>query len=417
MRLRKAGLHSLEVKRIVVPALIITLMGCGGSRSPSAPKTIAPATVSRAVLVTGLDQPMQYIANSVNAHLAYVLERSGKVRVLVNDALQTTPVLDITGIVYTEGECGLQGMVLAPDFGTSHVFYLQYNTLDGGVIHTRVTRFTMAADDLAASPSGSPVFSVEQPYTNHKGGTVQFGGDGYLYLALGDGGAGNDPGNRAQDPQSLLGKVLRIDPSGDDLPADAENNYRIPKDNPFVGIAGVRGEIWDFGMRNPFRWTVDAKTKALILADVGQDHYEEVDYEPAGKGGRNYGWRVREGLHASGNDGPLYSQTLTDPFLEYDHSVGHSIIGGYIDRTSTLGLKDRYLFADYVDNHLWSIPITLNAGEAVSTSLAASSEITINGGWNGIVAIDPDANGEPIVVEVERGPDLASHSRPMILRS
>lgn len=355
------------------------------------------------MIATGLAQPMQYIANSANAHLAYVLERDGRVRVMLDDALQATPVLDITSVVYTDGECGLQGMVLAPDFGASRAFYLQYNTLDGDVIHTRVTRFTMAANGLTANSSGSPVFFVDQPYNNHKGGTVQFGGDGYLYFALGDGGAGNDPGSRAQDPQSLLGKVLRIDPSGDDLPTDPDNNYQIPTDNPFVSTAGVRGEIWDFGMRNPFRWTVDAKTKALIFADVGQNHYEELDYEPAGKGGRNYGWRLREGLHASGNDGPLYSQTLTDPFLEYDHSVGRSIIGGYIDRTSNLGLKDRYFFADYVDNHLWSIPITLKAGEAPLTSLAASSEITIDCGWNGIVAINPDANGEPIVVELNAG--------------
>lgn len=355
------------------------------------------------VIATGFNQPMQYIPNSADTHLAYVLERPGRIRVLVDDALQPAPVLDISSVVITDEECGLQGMVLAPDFKTSRAFYLQYNTRDDGVVHTRVTRFTMSDDGLTASPSGSPVFYVDQPYTNHKGGTIQIGGDGLLYLALGDGGAGNDPGNRAQDPQSLLGKVLRIDPSGDDLTDDANNNYRIPKDNPFVGTSGVRGEIWDFGMRNPFRWTVDAKTKALILADVGQDHYEELDYEPAGKGGRNYGWRVEEGLHPSGNDGPQFSQNLTAPFLEYDHSVGHSIIGGYVDRTSTLGLEDRYLFADYVDNHLWSIPIPLSAGEATATTLAASKEITISGGWNGIVSINPDAKGEPIVVELNAG--------------
>ena len=394
-------MHSEDVKRILVPVLLGLTLGCGGSHHSSGGATKTTG-ISRVVLASGLSQPMQYVASTADARLAYVLEREGRVRVMVDDTLASAFVLDLTNVVITDGECGLQGMALAPDFKTSRAFYLQYNTRDDGVIHTRVTRFTMAADGRSAS-GGAPVFYVDQPYTNHKGGTINFGGDGLLYLALGDGGNGNDPGNRAQDPQSLLGKVLRIDPSGDDLPSDPNNDYRIPATNPFVGTAGVRGEIWDFGVRNPFRWSVDSKTKAFVFADVGQDHYEELDYEPANAGGRNYGWRVREGLHASGNDGPLFSQTLTDPFLEYDHSVGHSITGGFVVRSSSLGLDGHYLFADFVDNHLWSLPLTLSGGEAAPTSLAVSTEISVTGGWNGIVSINPDANGQPVVVELNAG--------------
>lgn len=351
--------------------------------------------IARQTVATGLNQPMQYIANSANSHLAYVLERPGRVRVLRDDVLVSTPVLDISSVVVTDGECGLQGMTLAPDFASSRQFYLQYNTQDSGVLHTRISRYTMSADGLTAS-GGTPIFMVDQPYTNHKGGTIHFR-DGMLFLALGDGGSGNDPENRAQNPQSLLGKVLRIDPTGDDFPTDPDNNYRVPSDNPFVnrGTVSVRGEIWDFGMRNPFRWSIDSTNGALLIADVGQDAYEEVDYEPAGSGGRNYGWRQREGLHPTTNGGSVFPIATTDPVLEYDHSVGKSIIGGFVVHTSTLGINGRYLFADYITNHLWQVP--------VGSPMSASSEISVTGGWNGIVSIDPDAHNQPMVVELNAG--------------
>ena len=383
--------------------LALVAIGCGGgSGGSSAPAGGSSFALSRVVLSAALEQPIQYVAGPANSRLAYVLERPGRVRVLVDDALQPTPVLDLTDVVVTPGECGLAGMTLAPDFVTSRAFYLYYNTQTDGQLDTRVTRFTMSADGLSASSTGAPVFRVAQPFTNHKGGTIHFGPDGSLYLALGDGGDANDPGNRAQDPTVLLGKILRIDPTGDDLPNDPDNDYRIPSSNPFVGTAGVRGEIWAFGMRNPFRWSFDSGTGAMVLADVGQDRYEEIDYAPARAGGRNYGWRVREGLHASGNAGPLYSQTLTSPILEYDHSVGRSITGGYVYRGAAVG-GDGYLFADYVANRLWRLPIATIGNEAKATTLAATTSLTTEGGWNGIVSIDPDANGEPIVVELNAG--------------
>ena len=351
-------------------------------------------------MATGLAQPMQYVPDPSNAHLAYVLERQGRVRVLFDDALQAPPVLDITSVVVTPQECGLAGMALAPDFATSRAFYLYYNTQTGSQLYTRVTRYTMSADGRSAG-SPQPVFLVAQPFANHKGGTIRFGPDGFLYLALGDGGSGNDPGNRAQDPAVLLGKVLRIDPSGDGLPSDPDNNYRIPASNPFVAAAGVRGEIWDFGMRNPFRWTFDGPTGAMILADVGQNAYEEIDYEPAGMGGRNYGWRVREGLHPSGNDGPVRPGPLAAPFLEYDHSYGKSITGGYVYRGR--GLPQGYLFADYVARRLWAVPLSVANGEAAPTTMASARELSTDGAWEGIVSIEPDRNGEPVICELDAG--------------
>lgn len=379
-----------------IAAFGMILCGCGGGSSHSG----GSATVVRSIIATGLDQPMFYAPDPANSHRAYVLERPGRVRLLIDDALQSAPVLDISSVVVTPGECGLAGIAFAPDFATSRSFYLYYNTQTGNQLETRISRFTMSGDGQSATMTG-PIFKVDQPFDNHKGGTIRFGPDGFLYLALGDGGSGNDPGNRAQDPTVLLGKVLRIDPSGDDLPADPDNDYRIPASNPFVGTSGVRGEIWNFGMRNPFRWSFDAPTGAMIIADVGQDAFEEIDVEPAASGGRNYGWRQHEGPQDTGLGGAVGPGTQTDPILTYDHGVGRSIIGGYVYRNDAL--PDGYLFADYVTNRLWSLPIGITAGGAAPTSLAAARPIAIAGGWDGVVSIEPDANGEPVVTELNAG--------------
>ncbi len=340
---------------------------------------------------------MQYVANDANSHLAYVLERAGRIRVLVDDVLQVAPVLDISAAVITPGECGLQGMTLAPDFATSHQFFLQYTTGENAGFHTRVSRFTMAADGLTASSAATPICYIDQPNDTHKGGTIHFR-DGHLYMALGDGRNPIDSGAEAQDPLSLLGKVLRIDTSGDDFPADPDNNYAVPADNPFVGTAGVRGEIWDFGLRNPFRWSVDSQTGAFLIADVGESSYEEVNYEPSNAGGRNYGWRLREGFHPSGLPGLTYPIAFTNPYFEYSHAVGSAVVGGFVVRSAGLGVTGRYLVADYISNHLWAMPV----GPAVS-NIGEATDILVSGGWNGIVSLDPDSNGQPVVTELNAG--------------
>ena len=380
---------------------LFVLAGCGGSGSKAPNAPAAPTAFRRQVLASGLEGPVQYVASTADARIGYVLELKGRIRALVDDALVSAPVLDLTGTVETEGEAGLLGMALAPDFPSSRLFYLHYDTREEGAIQTRVSRFRMAADGLSATMDRA-ILRFPQPFSNHNGGSLHFGKDGFLYLAFGDGGSANDPGNRAQDPTLFLGKVLRIDPTGDDFPADENANYRVPPTNPFVNVPGVRSEIWDFGMRNPFRWTVDAQTGALIFGDVGQGAYEEIDVEPAGRGGRNYGWRMREGRHDSGNAGPLYPIPVTEPTLEYDHSVGASITGGYVVRTGTLGIKDRYLVGDFALGHLWSVPLDLK-NEGTSVSSAALAEIRVESVWAGIVSIDPDAKGEPIVTEINAG--------------
>lgn len=387
-------------------SLMIVCLACGGSGGGA---SNAPA-IHGVVVARGFDQPVLYLADPADTTRAYVIEKPGRVKLLVNDVLQSAVVLDITGTVVTDAECGLLGMAFDPNYSSNHYVYLHYNA--GTPTETRIVRYTMNVAGTSLS-SPHPVFSFQQPTTpNHKGGSINFGSDGFLYIMTGDGGGGDDPNNYAQTPTSYLGKIIRIDPSGDDFPSDANQNYAIPSTNPWVGDSSVKPEIWAFGMRNPFRWSVDPVTGGLLIADVGQGAYEEVDYEPAGASHRNYGWNVREGLHASGDSGPLYFTPTTDPFLEYSHAFGESIIGGFIYRGTALDatLRGRYFFADYVESKLVSVPFSLTGAEATSQNIGSAYDHTNSidnslGGdsISGPVSVTPDKNGEIMVVNLNSG--------------
>lgn len=354
---------------------------------------------------------MLYLAAPGDATKAYVLERAGTIKLLVSDAIQPTNVLDITSTVDTTGECGLLGMAFDPNYTTNRFVYLHYNA--GTPRETRIVRYTMNGSGTSLG-SPFPIFSFQQTAeTNHKGGAINFGSDGMLYIMTGDGGGGNDPNNFAQTPTSFLGKILRIDVSSDDFPGDANQNYAIPPSNPWVGVAGVNPEIWGFGMRNPFRWTVDPVSGGLLIADVGQDAFEEVDFEPAGHGRRNYGWNMREALHASGNNGPAFFTPLKDPFLEYSHSYGETVIGGFIYRGTALdaSLHGRYFFGDYTNSKIASVPFSLD-GSGEANGVAATSILTHTASIDsslgadsisGPVSITPDANGEIMICDLNKG--------------
>ncbi|MBS1727538.1 MAG: PQQ-dependent sugar dehydrogenase [Armatimonadetes bacterium] len=394
-----------RVRWVFAALFFAVLLACGGS-STSAP---VPA-IHGQLVASGFNQPMLYLVNPASPTLAYVIERPGHVRLLTNDVLQTADVLDISGTVVTDGECGLLGMAFDPNFSSNHYVYLHYNA--GSPIETRIVRYTMSGDGLTMS-NPFPIFSFQQPVTaNHKGGSINFGSDGMLYLMTGDGGSGNDPNNYAQTPTSFLGKILRIDVTSDDFAGDPEQNYHVPTDNPWFNTAGVNPEIWAFGLRNPFRWTFDATSNGFLIADVGQDAYEEVDYVPISGGGRNFGWSLREGLHGTGNPGPAFSTPFSDPFFEYSHGFGESIIGGFVYHGTALdaSLQGRYFFGDYITSKIVSIPFARSGGEAVSTSLGASMDHTgdINSSLNGTdisgpVSFNPDRNGEIMVVNLNNG--------------
>jgi glucose/arabinose dehydrogenase len=269
--------------------------------------------------------------------------------------------------------------------------------------------------DLKWGPGLSPV--IPQPFSNHNGGNLVFGPDGYLYIGMGDGGSGDDPQNNAQTPSTLLGKMLRIDVSV----ADAHpSGYVVPPDNPFVGsaLAGVRPEIWSFGLRNPWRFSFDpvslGGTGALVIGDVGQGSREEIDYEPAGRGGRNYGWRMREGAQPNPNAAvrtPPAFEPLIDPIHDYNRTQGASVTGGYVYRGRALGdaFRGRYFFADYVSGRVWSVGLTIGSnGEATAAGLTEhTAELGGNAQLGNISAFAIDRSGELYIV---------SHTRGAILR-
>ncbi len=296
----------------------------------------------------GLDRPLYLTHAGDGSGRLYILEQPGRVRVLAGGALLPEPFLDLTDRVRSRGsEQGLLGLAFAPDFRESGVFYVHYTGRPDG--RTVLSRFRLRdGDPRRGDPASEEVLlTVEQPHANHNGGALLFGPDGYLYLALGDGGSAGDPGNRAQDLDSLLGKILRLDVS-------RPGPYRIPPDNPFVGRPG-RDEIWAYGLRNPWRISFDRATGDLWIADVGQNAVEEVNFQPADSpGGENFGWRVWEGSrrYAEGEaPGAVF------PVAEYTHDEGGcAITGGYVYRGQAIpDLAGIYLYGDYCTGHIWGL--------------------------------------------------------------
>lgn len=283
----------------------------------------------------------------------FIVEQRGKIKIIDGQGnILATPFLDISNLVNQTGnERGLLGMTFHPDFKNNGYFYVNYTSDDLGG-DTKISRFSVSQADsnLADVNSEVNLLTVNQPYTNHNAGDLAFGPDGYLYFGLGDGGLADDPQNRAQNPQTLLGKMIRID-------VDNGNPYSIPADNPFVNDQGVLDEIWAIGLRNPWRFSFDRCTGDMWIGDVGQDDWEEVDFEPAGQGGHNYGWRCYEGDHTFNTSGCGSMGDYTFPVAEYANpNIGCSITGGFVYRGGQYGgLFGYYLYADYCSGRIWSI--------------------------------------------------------------
>ena len=330
-------------------------------------------------VASGLDEPIFLSAPPDDLDRAFVVERAGRILIarLPDFEVEATPFLTIAG-VSTSGEGGLLGLAFHPDHATNGTFYV-YVTVFAGILpfETRIVRYQVSTDpDLADPASATPVLSFQQPASNHNGGWIGFGSDGYLYIASGDGGGSDDTGSghtagtgNAQDlTNNLLGKILRIDVDSDAFPADPLRNYAIPPDNPFVGVVGD-DEIWVYGLRNPWRASFDPWTGDLYIGDVGQSACEELDVQPVtSPGGENYGWRLREGVIATptGGVGGAHPPGAIDPIFDYPHGAsgcsdpgsgfsGRAITGGYVYRRPVPGLEGRYFFADYATARLWSL--------------------------------------------------------------
>ena len=285
----------------------------------------------------------------------FVVEQRGRIRIIKNGALVPSPFLDIVSRIRCAnsgcGEQGLLGLAFPPGFATKKYFYVNYTDLLGDTV---IARYRVTDNpDLADPASETVILTIDQPFENHNGGGLAFGPDGYLYIGMGDGGSGGDPQNHAQNPNSLLGKMLRI---------DVENTggapYRIPADNPFVQSAGYRGEIWALGLRNPWRYSFDRQTGDLYIGDVGQSAWEEVSFQPASsRGGENYGWRRMEGAHCFNPASGCSQEGLTLPVVEYSQSGGDcSVTGGYVYRGARFpNLQGTYFYGDYCSGRIWGL--------------------------------------------------------------
>ncbi|MFD6187811.1 MULTISPECIES: sorbosone dehydrogenase family protein [unclassified Streptomyces] len=307
----------------------------------------------------------------------WIAERAGTVRVLADDGLGD-PVLDISDETTTDGERGLLGLAFDEQF--THL-YLSYTDLEGT---STVDEFAVR-DGLVQENTRRTVLTQEQPESNHNGGAITFGPDGYLYIALGDGGGGGDPQGNGQKLDTLLGKLLRIDPQGGDP-------YAIPQDNPFADDPDARGEIWSYGLRNPWRFSFDAGSGDLLIGDVGQSDWEEIDWAPASSpGGENYGWSQMEGTHPF--RGGTEPANHVPPVHEYDRTgLGCSVTGGYVYRGGAIpGLAGQYVYSDYCDG-------TLRSLEIEDGRVTAEHDLGVNGGE--VVSFAQDGEGELYVLAI-----------------
>ncbi len=362
--------------------------------------------------VTGLSLPLHMVQDPTMPNVQYVLQQRGRIRVIQNGNLLGTDFLDLTGIVSPSGsERGLLGMAFDPDYANNRRFYVNFTNTSG---HTVIARFKRSVNDPLRADLNSRfdfLFGgnrfIIQDFSNHNGGTLMFGPDGYLYIGMGDGGSGGDPNNRAQNPNSWLGKMLRLDVNV----SDTDNaGFRVPSDNPFLDGDPINalGEIWAFGMRNPWKFSFDnpqmGGTGALVIADVGQNSWEEINYEPANRGGRNYGWSIREGMHPFNTQRQPAYTPLTDPIWEYGRGVGASITGGYVYRGTMLGCEffGRYFYGDFVSRRLFSIGLAIdpNTGEAtVTNQIEHTNDVGGTGFVGSLSSFGMDANGELYLVD------------------
>jgi glucose/arabinose dehydrogenase len=348
----------------------------------------ALAALQFQAIATGLTNPIGITHAGDNSGRLFITLQGGQIRIFDGVQVLATPFLDVQSLLGAGvGEQGLLGLAFHPNYAANGFFYINYTNLKGNTV---VARYHVSADPNIADPASRRIIlRQKQPFANHNGGQLQFGPDGFLYIGLGDGGSGGDPGNRAQRLTTLLGKILRID-------VDGRLPYAIPPSNPFVGTPRARPEIWAYGLRNPWRFSFDRSTGNLFIGDVGQDLFEEIDFQRASsRGGENYGWHRMEGKHcfnpATGcNDG-----SLTLPIIQYSHNLGCAVIGGYVYRGSAIPqLRGRYLFGDFCSGVIWSARFVRGRGW-VRNLLQDTNAL--------IAAFGEDQNGELYFTDIGTG--------------
>jgi glucose/arabinose dehydrogenase len=336
-----------------VIALFVAACGGGGGGGGGGGAGSGTADLMLARAVEGLSFPLDFAGPPGDSTRWFVAEKGGRIRVVRDGSLQPLPFLDLSALVSGGAEQGLLGLVFHPSYPADPRFFVNYTDLAGD---THIVSYRVSSDpDLADPTSAVQILFVDQPFANHNGGGLAFGGDGFFYVALGDGGSGGDPQGNGQSLSTLLGKILRLD-------VDAANP--IPPGNPFVGTTGARGEIWSLGLRNPFRFSFDRETGDQYIGDVGQSTREEIDFEPgSSSGGLNFGWNRTEGSLCFGSS-DCDRSGITFPISEYPTDTGCSVIGGYVYRGSMIpAIRGHYFYGDFCAGFVRSLRVS--GGRAV----------------------------------------------------
>ena len=355
---------------------LTVLCNCGGGASSSnntgnpPPKT--QAQISLTQVASGFSNPLGLEQPNDNSGRLFVVEQAGTIRIIQSGSVLGTPFLNITSRVTSGGETGLLGLAFHPSYSQNGHFYVNYTRTNAGQLQTVIAEYTAApANSNQVDPSTERILLIQnQPFSNHNGGQLTFGPDGFLYIGLGDGGGSGDPNGNGQNKNTLLGKMLRI---GVDQPFAAGKQYAVPADNPFAG-GGGSPEIFAYGFRNPWRFSFDSTTSRFFVADVGQDAFEEVDIVT---NGANYGWNVMEGTHCFNPSTGCSTTGLTLPITDYPHSDGIAVIGGFVYHgTLVPSLRGAYVFGDFGSGRIWMLQENgstwtrsdlLSTGKSIST--------------------------------------------------
>ncbi len=379
-----------RMNRLALPVACVVALACNVQVS-TAQRGEQLGDIALRSVVRGLASPVGMAIAGDGSRRLFVIEQPGTIRIVASGRLRARPFLDMVEKVSSGGERGLLGLAFHPRFEKNRRFYVNYTNNSGDTVIAEY-RGSRRHANRALPGSERVVLGFDQPFANHNGGHLAFGPDDYLYIATGDGGSAGDPQGNGQRRDTLLGKILRIDVDS----RSGDRGYGIPQDNPFAGEPGVRGEIWSYGLRNPWRFSFDRRTEAMWIGDVGQNQWEEIDFEPASSvGGLNWGWNVKEGTRCFVTQTDCAAaeatQDLMDPIAEYSHDFGCSVTGGYVYGGKRFrSLQGLYFFADYCSGNIW----TLDASDS-----SAQEEVLRLDSGRSIPSFGENGAGELFVID------------------